>query len=531
MLINLIVFSGALTLAEKNVEVTYQGFGAQETVGGSFHKIRVGEKGFVVDVGSFYGDEGQNYPLPEKLDIDIIKAVIITHAHADHIGRLPLLLYEGYEGPIYMTSVTRDLLKISLFSSLRYMDFGEEEFYYSRHNKSEVKPVYLERFSYGKYEVAPENRIYIRARREDLEEKGFYLSQSTVKHLENELLSMLDAQIVTVGFNEKIGLKEDVSFELIYTSHIPGSSMVKLYIDEKNILFSGDLGSDNNPFLLNNPKVKDDFEFLFLEGTYGTEISKRCSQKEREEFREYVGQATKAKEKVFIPAFALDRTQQVIYEIKQGMDEGIIPRDTVVKVYSPTSKQFSKLYNYYSQKPAKYGDYFSDNMFGDIFNIPNLIYNPRDENNLYDLTIKPGEIAIMTSGMMEYGFALEIAENYIEKENSHFVSVSYQDPEQLGGKIFRGEEKVTIGDKDYEVNASIFNSYGFSSHADIKQIIDMFGKTNPEKIFLVHLDEYVGEELKEFYEREFPETKILFPKFGEEYNLFWISCPADKAIK
>lgn len=500
--------------------VSYIGLGAQETVGGSMHLLKVGKDNYLIDAGIFYGDEGANYPLPKEIEIDKLSAVFITHAHADHVGRLPLLLENGYKGPIYMTSVTKDILEISLISGINYADFGNESFYYTKNNKSDKKPVYLERFDYGKYEVKEENRIYINSKREDLDEMDCYLASSTKDNLEKELKNRLDNQILTSDYDQLIKINEALSFEFIYTSHLPGSSIVKLNVLDKSIIFSGDIGSDNSPFLAHNSKIKEKIDFLFVEGTYGNKESQYNNNTERENYQNYIGNAIKNNERVIIPAFAIDRTQQVLYEIKNGIDQGIIPKNTTIKVYSPTSEKITDLYKHYSDNEERYKDYFTPTMFTDIFNIPNLIHNPRNSNNLYDLNVAYGEIGVMTSGMISSGFSEEITKEYIEDENTNFIFVSYQDPGEIGGQIKKGDMQIIMNNKKYNVNAQIYEFQSFGGHGDLKMIFKVFEETSPEKIFLVHLNNEDGIDLKNAYMDKFSKAKIILPKFKEEHILF-----------
>lgn len=124
-------------------DITFRAYGAARTVSGSLHALEVDGDIYVIDVGSYMGGEGGNFPWPADLPIDKIKAVFVTHAHADHIGRIPLLLRLGYDGPIYMNEVTRNLTVMSVGQNIGLADFGVETFYYSKNNTSERKPVYL----------------------------------------------------------------------------------------------------------------------------------------------------------------------------------------------------------------------------------------------------------------------------------------------------------------------------------------------------------------------------------------------------
>jgi metallo-beta-lactamase family protein len=514
---------------DTDTNVSYVGFGAQETVSGSSHTLKVGNSDYVIDVGGFYGEKGYaNHPLPKEIDVDRIKGVFVTHSHADHIGRLPLLLQEGYKGPIYMTSVSRDIALVSLTSSINYMDFGEETFYYSKNNGSDKKPVYLDRFTYGQYEVRDQNRVYFTAKREELDKKGFYLAKNTISQLEEELLKQLNNQIKVVQFNQPF-VVNNVNVEYLYTSHLPGSAMIKFSISDKSILFTGDIGSDRSPFLVKNQKVDEQIDFIFVEGTYGVSkidnsLREQKYFQQRVKFREYIGNAVKNNKRVIIPAFVIDRTQQVLYEIKVGMEQGIIPADTIVKAYSPTSEDITALYQKYSNNKEHYSTFFSEEMFTDIFNIPNLKYNPRGSNNMYDLTIEHGEIAIMSSGMLSSAFALETVKMHIEDKNTHFVTVGYQSPEELGGRIINaidnGIHNIEIDHENFTIRAELLKSPAFSGHGDINMITDILKSTLPEQVFIVHLNKEDGPKLKDVYSKIFPEAEVFVPKYKEEYHLF-----------
>lgn len=501
--------------------VSYVGYGALEMIGGSLHSLSIGSENYIIDVGSFYGDEGSNYPLPSDLEVENIDAVFITHAHADHIGRIPLLLEKGYDGPIYMTSVTKDIALISTLSNLKYTDLGSERFYYSRNNDKEFKPVYLDRFNYGEYEVNVKNRVYIESKREELDQKKLYLHNSTVEKLKKEMSNRLKKQIIPVNYEEVIELSDGVTAEFFYTSHLPGSSMINFNAGSKNILFTGDIGSNNNPFLVENKKFEQPVDFLFVEGTYGTKVTEYDTKKERQKFIEYIGNATRNNERVIIPAFAIDRSQQVLYEIRNGIKEGIIPENTPVKVFSPTIEEIINLYTKYSENNDTYKNYFSDNMFSRIFDINNLEINPTMTNsNAYNLEVSYGEIAVMTSGMITNGFSKQILKQYISDVDTNFISVSYQDPDEIGGMVFNGNKIIKIEDIDYEMNAKTFSSSAFSGHANVSQIFDIFGDLSPKQIMIVHLNANDKDSLTVYYTENFKSSDVIVPEMAEEYVLF-----------
>lgn len=470
-------------------QISYIGFGGQGTVSGSMHCLEVDKKMYMIDAGIFYGEEGDNYTLPDEIDLNNLEAVFITHAHADHIGRLPLLLEKGYSGPMYMTGVTYDLSKIMLQSSLKYSEFNISEKDLLEKLRKQVKIV-----GYNK-------PFYV-----DGKITGFFNRFDIF----NKFYSYL--------------VKNRIKVEFLHTSHIPGSAMILFDINGKDILFSGDIGSDNNPFLIKNKQFEGNIDYLFVEGTYGAKGDNSNNELDRETFQKIIGEKLDKGFRVIIPAFVLDRTQQVLYEITQGMDKNYIPAETIVKVYSPTSLKITDKYRHYSLQDEAYKSFFSEKMFNGLFDIQNLYYNPKNDYGSYDLNIDYGEIAVMSSGMMSYVFSKEAVHKYIEDPKTFIMIVGYQAEGTEGRKILDAHENeseyVYIDGEKKKINpGNIYRSYAFNGHADINQIIDIFKNTAPEKIFTIHLNKEESEDLKNKYQECFTDAEIIAPGFGEKYVL------------
>ena len=491
VLLIIVILLSSFYVACKNhePEISYIGYGGQRNVSGSMHCIKIDKELYMVDAGIFYEDEEKNYTLPSKLDIKNLKAVFITHAHADHTGRLPLLLENGYTGPIYMTGVTYDLTKIMLISSLDYSDFDiSEEELLQRLKKQVVIVDY---------------------------DKPFYL-ENNISNFFNKL------NIPGKYYSWCAGNK--IKAEYLYSSHLPGSAMILFDINGKDILFSGDLGSESNPFLKKNNKFEGNIDYLFVEGTYGIEGDNSNNAAERTELQQLIGNKLAAGYRIIIPAFVLDRTQQILYEIKKGMEKNYIPKSTIIKVYSPTSMEITDKYRLYSSQEKAYKSFFSNQMFDDIFDIKKLSYNPKKDNGSYDTEVNYGEIAIMSSGMVSHVFSKGAVDKYIEDPKTFILIVGYQAEGTEGRELIEAhdnkDEYIFIDGEKKKINPDhIFRSYAFNSHADLSQITDIFGHTNPEKIFLVHLNPEEVNDLIEKYQKLFPGSEVIAPNFAEKYDL------------
>ena len=480
-----------LLLLYKNSEpeISYVGYGGQRSVSGSMHCLQINRKSYMVDAGSFYDNEGDNNTLPEDIDLNNLEAVFITHAHADHTGRIPLLLEKGYSGPIYMTGITYDLMKIMLVSSLEYSNtnISEQELL-----KKLKKQVYIVGY-----------------------EKPFYIN--------SKLANFFNKLKIPKKYYSWF-LKNKIEAEYLYTSHLPGSAMILLSVNGKDILFSGDIGSDNNPFLKNNNQFEKDVDYLFVEGTYGIKEEDDNNESERIEFQRIIGEKISEGYRVIIPAFVLDRTQQVLYEIKKGMDKNLIPKDTIVKAYSPTSLKITEKYRHYSSQEDSYNSFFNPVMFKDIFDIQNLIYNPKKDDGAYDTHVNYGEIAIMYSGMMSHVFSKDAINKYVEDPKTFIAIVGYQAEDTEGRALLDASENemdhVLIDGEKKNINPNnIFRTYAFNSHAKLNQIMNIFKNISPKKIFIIHLNEDEANDLAEKYKQEFVNSEIIVPAYGQKYEL------------
>lgn len=488
--------------------LTFRSYGAARTVSGSLHVLDFGGDLYVIDAGAFMGGDGENHPWPADLPVEDIRAVFITHAHSDHIGRIPLLLQQGYTGPIYMNEVTRDLSVLALVQNIGLSDFGMERFYYSRNNENERKPVYLEGYDFGQYTVRDYNRVYFEARRAELYDLGYYLAWNQAEQLRAELRAQLDRQTVLLepGSKSSVGPFE---VELQLTSHMPGASMLRLSIGGFSIIFSGDVGSDGSPFLPATVPWSESAQVLVLEGTYAEDRALDYAE-ERLRFQRRVGGLLQNGSRVIIPAFVLDRTQQVLFELQSGMAQGIIPR-TDVFVCSSSAADFTDQYLHYAAHITEYGAYFTEAMQGAGFGSPRT-GNCTDSNG--DLKIGHGQIAILSSGMAEYAFARQALIQWVDDPETAFYFVGYQGPGTPGHDLtVRAVTELELDGERLPVRATILRTSGFSGHGTPSDMERIFANVNPELLLLVHHEEEVGERLAERYTRSL-DTTVLRPELG-----------------
>ena len=203
----------------------YFGRGGQQTVSGTLHALETPAGIYLIDAGAFVGADGDNYPWPEELPVERIRALFITHVHADHIGRLPLLLHLGYRGPIYLSRISYEIARLSLAADLHLADLGPERFYYSRRNQGRERiPVYLESYD-GPRPVRPENRLFFESSRPGLAARGYYLAAPQQQQLAADLHRRLAEQAVIVDPGQSVTV-DDFTVRFLLTPHMPGSAFL-----------------------------------------------------------------------------------------------------------------------------------------------------------------------------------------------------------------------------------------------------------------------------------------------------------------
>jgi len=440
--------------------VTVTSHGAAKTVTGSCHLIEF-ENGLkvLIDCGMYQGlEEDKNYePFgfnPRKIDY-----LLLTHGHLDHVGRIPLLIKHGFKGTIIATAATFDLAKIVLLDSAKLM---KEEFK-TRFRKAQRK---------GKEEEV---------------KKPLY----TIK----DVKAVFRQKKIKVKYEQKIKLPQKITAVFKDAGHIIGSAFIEITYPEFNtknkVIFSGDLGNKNNK-VLPPPQRPGAAQTLFIESTYGDRYH-RPYEDSVIEFKKVVTETLLNKGNVLIPSFAIERTQQILYILREMDARRELPRNVRVFLDSPmaikTTKVYQKYKNLLSKRCKKMGNPFS-------FPQLRLITNVEDSKKINDS--KWGNIIIAGSGMCNGGRILHHFKHRLWNERNSVIFVGFQAKGTLGRQIVDGAKFVKIFDEDIIVRAKIYTINGFSAHADQKELLEWAEEiTDLKKIFLIH-----GEEDKQLIFKE-----------------------------
>jgi metallo-beta-lactamase family protein len=425
--------------------------GAAQEVTGSMHILEANGSKIAMDCGLFQGkrtestikNQTMSYP-PSELD-----AVILTHAHVDHCGRLPLLVKQGFEGAIYATPATCDLAEILLADSA-HIQREDAEYW----NKKRVKR--------GDAPIEP---LYDNT---DVDR--------TVRLFKPKLLGHT--------FNPVNGIQAT----LHEAGHMLGSSGVKLVVDddqETTLVYTGDLGRPGMQ-ILRDPAPLPPCDYLLCESTYGARESDR-PESMRKEFAEVINRTIRTRGKLVIPSFAVGRTQVIVYEYHMCLLEGLIEEPIPIYVDSPLAVRATEVFRDHPEVFDQEAFAFNK-LTGGMLDCPSCTYTQNVEESKA-LHGKPGPMIIVSaSGMCEVGRILHHLKNNITSPKNTILIVGYQAEHTLGRRIADGVKKVKIFGEMYDVQANVEVLTGFSAHATASELLErtMPLKDRLKQVFLIH---------------------------------------------
>ncbi len=440
-----------------------QFIGAARTVTGSQHLLTINNKKILLECGLFQGRRKDTYEKNKNFSFDPkeIDALILSHAHIDHSGNIPHLVKDGFRGPIYSTSATKDLCEIMLKDS-----------------------------------------AYLQQR--DIE----WLNKKNKKHIPDESLYSIedvDAAIqyfVPVNYNTATEIFPGVTAYFQDAGHILGSAGIFLEIEEENgkkinFGFSGDIGRYDTP-IIKDPDYFRDLDLLIMESTYGNRLHTKKDEVE-EEVAKVVRQVFDRKGKIIIPAFAVGRTQLLVYVFHKLFDQKRIP-EIPIYVDSPLAVNATKVFKDHPECFDRETSRIFLESGNDPFGFGRLKYISTVDQSKELNDINDPIIIISASGMAEGGRILHHLANNIGNPKNLVLFVGYAAEQTLARKIMDGIKQVNILGEEYSVNCQIKIMDYFSGHADQNELLDYLS-LNPQKrlknIFLVHGEEDQALPLKE----------------------------------
>ncbi|MDL2234731.1 MBL fold metallo-hydrolase [Christensenellaceae bacterium OttesenSCG-928-L17] len=462
-------------------------YGAARTVTGSCHMLNFAGGKLLVDCGMRQGADAKGaygegtFPFDPK-EID---AVLLTHAHIDHSGLLPLLTKQGFSGKILCTEATAQLATILLPDSAHIQQQDAE--WQTRKNLRAGKP--------------PVEPLY------------------TLEDAQNALKLFHG-----VHYMETIQLLPDIQVRLMDAGHLLGSAAVEVWVREEGkstkVVFSGDVGRGDRP-IIRDPQHIGEADYLVLESTYGNRNHPLTTNADKEEELAGVIRTALARGgNLVIPSFAVGRTQELLYYIKRLLQKNILPELQGVPVYidSPLGINATKIYErcaegYYDEEAAEMAK------DGSPFDFPTLhVAQTADESKLINDT-KGRKIIISSSGMCDAGRIRHHLKHNLYRADSTILFAGYQAMGTLGRTLIDGAQKVRLFGEDVRVNAAIVQIEGFSGHAGKDELVSWVENMSPRprRIFLVHGEEAALQSLAEaLRERHYD---IAIPNLGEGFAL------------
>ena len=457
-------------------------FGAAKTVTGSCFLVDIRGTKLLVDCGMFQGLEENRNHEPFPFDPREVSYLLLTHAHLDHCGRIPLLVKNGFKGEIVCTKPTAQIAKIMLLDAAKVM-------------KEHYKTLYKKAIRKGK--EPPEPPIYDTY---DVIKSFFFF----------KLLVYYDTPVL---------LKEDIKVTFRNAGHILGSAFVEIedLKTGKTLVFSGDLGNVDKPIVphFEYPKKGN---FVFMETTYGNRDHKSFEDSKKE-LLEAILETFDRGGNVLIPSFALERAQEILYILREFYEEGKLPRCHVF-LDSPLAIKATQIFR---DNPEFYDDETLEVFTKeDPFDFPYLQFTEDVEESKAINNFRTGAIIIAGNGTVSGGRILHHLKNNLWRPECSLVFVGFQPKGTLGRNIVNGAKHVHLFGEEIPVRAKVYTINGFSSHAGQKELLDWVSHFQSiKKLFLIHGEPESSEDFKKQvqYKLKSKVNSIEIPDYGEVTTL------------
>jgi len=457
--------------------------GADLGVTGSCHLVECAGRRILIDCGLYQGGRELEEENAEPFGFDPaqIDCVLLTHAHLDHCGRLPLLVKRGFRGEIVTTAATRELSRLVMIDAAHLQEEeARRQERRSAHHRKHPR------------EAAP-------------------------------LYSIMDAFNVleyfgrTASYNQTVELAPGVRATFFDAGHILGSASILLELEEqgrrRSVLLSGDLGNTGRP-VLRNPVTPPHADVVVMETTYGDRLHKPFAPSV-EEFYVAVNETFKRGGNVIIPTFALERAQEILYFLRVGMEKGALSKSTRVFLDSPMAISATEIFERHPEcYEAETAGLFREGR--DPFQLPGLHFTRDTADSIAINEIGGGAIIMAGSGMCTGGRIRHHLRHNLGRENSSVIFVGYAATGTLARHLIDGAKEVRIYDEKIPVRARIHTINGFSAHADQAELLAWHGRiSGVARTFLVHGEQQTMGQFAALLKN----TKVEMPALNEEFEI------------
>lgn len=454
--------------------------GAAEEVTGSNYLVEAGGRRILVDCGIFQGrDEERRNRDPFPFVPSGIDAVLLTHAHMDHSGRIPLLVKEGFKGKILATLPTTELCEVLWQDSAKLMK-EEAEWRTKKNLRKGLEPV---------------EPLY-----------GLDDAQAAL------------GQLSAVSYDDIFEPAPGFRVRFRDAGHILGSAILEVWVHEEGreakVVFSGDLGPQQT-VMERNPAFIEEADLVVIESTYGNRLHK-SNLETREEFREVMKIALKGKSKVLIPTFAVDRAQRILYELTLMQRDGLFANGSPIFFDSPMGVKATEIYkDHLSLMSAEIQEHLRQDL--EPFSPSGLKYIESVEDSQAINEVKSA-IVMAGSGMCNGGRIVHHLKHNLWKSDTHIVFVGYQAQGTLGRRLVEGDRTVKVAGEEVEVKATLHTINGFSAHADRDDLLAWASNFRNGPLFVVTHGEPVSAEALSEAIRSQGQSAVV-PVIGQEIEI------------
>lgn len=469
------------------MELTFHG--AARTVTGSQHLLTVNGRRILLDCGLYQGSRKASYERNQNLpyNASTIDVLILSHAHIDHSGNIPNLVKSGFRGDIVATYATRDLCAIMLRDSAKIQSYDIE--YLNKKRQRQKLPL-----------LSP-----------------IYTLQDAVESLK---------YFIGIGYERPYRVMPGVTVTFYDAGHILGSAITVLDIEDetsretKRLVFTGDIGRHNRP-ILRDPAFIDSADILITESTYGNREHAdidAASQK----LETIINETYQRGGKVIVPAFAVGRTQELVYRLHQLVQNRDIPPNLPVFVDSPLAIDATGIYRLH---PEAYDEEIEQFMLedrrGDPFGFDMMQYTRATAQSKELNFLREPAIIISASGMAEAGRILHHLKHNVEDPRNTILIVGWQAPNTLGRRIVEKQPRVKIFGEEYALKAQVETINGFSAHADRSELLTWAGhlQKRPQHTFIVHGEPEAAESFAEALRTQLGFGNVFVPELGQQFTV------------
>lgn len=455
--------------------------GADRGVTGSCHMINCAGKNILIDCGMYQGghelDEENSEPFgfdPAKIDY-----VLLTHAHLDHCGRLPLLVKRGFRGEIITTAATRSLARVVMMDAA-----GLQE---------------------------DEARYRARKHKRHGEQDGDEPLYTTL-----DALNTLEYFGRSAKYDHAIDIAHGITATFLDAGHILGSASIFLNLTEgkknRKVIFSGDLGNAGRK-LLRDPVPPQHADVVVMETTYGDRLHRSLPESITELY-DAINDALQRGGNIIIPTFALERTQELLFFLREGVEQGVLPRAMQVFLDSPMAISATEIFKQYPDcyKKSTAALFHAGN---DPFNLPGLHFTRETAQSMAINTVAGGAVIMAGSGMCTGGRVRHHLKHNLWRKDSSVIFVGFAAQGTLARLIIDGAQKVKIFGEEIAVKAKIYTINGFSAHADRDELLAWHHHIKPARTFLVHGEE----EVMQSFSSRLKNTEVHMPLRNQVFDL------------